>query len=229
MNNSIYIDSTMRSFYEKSDKTKKASTGNSYLDMLQSLVNKTEEAEEKSVQDMSMDEYKSYINGVLNNLPMHKTRENATAAVIISNAGWKRMKEDPAYESWVINEVASDFRSEDPWETLGSNSCTIYRFTDTEKTYHKDEWGKAFPGDIKTYLQSELMDANRNKGSSNIFLKIARKKMQQNNQSSINDLASNIASLQNLKLLSENKNSLFLANAQNSLFLMNALNNLGDF
>jgi len=83
MNNSIYIDSTMRSFYEKKDGTKKASTGNSYLDMLQSLVNKTEQAEEKATQDMTMDEYKSYIRGVLNDLPMHSTRENSTAAVII--------------------------------------------------------------------------------------------------------------------------------------------------
>lgn len=225
MNNSIYIDSTMRSFYEKKDGTKKSSAGSGYLDMLQSLVNKTEQAEEKAVQDMTMDEYKSYIRGVLNDLPMHKTRENSTAAVIISNAGWERMKNDPAYESWVISEVASDFRSEDPWDALGSNSCTIYRFSDNENNFKKDEWGKDFPGDIKTYLQSELMNSRMKNSTSNFFMKIAKKKMMQNNQSSLNDLASNIASLQNLSLLSQNKNALFLANAQNALFLMSALNN----
>ena len=225
MNNSIYIDSTMRSFYEKKDGTKKSSAGIGYLDMLQSLVNKTEQAEEKAVQDMTMDEYKSYIRGVLNDLPMHKTRENSTAAVIISNAGWERMKNDPAYESWVISEVASDFRSEDPWDALGSNSCTIYRFSDNENNFKKEEWGKDFPGDIKTYLQSELTNSRMKNSTSNFFMKIAKKKMMQNNQSSLNDLASNIASLQNLSLLSQNKNALFLANAQNALFLMSALNN----
>lgn len=226
MNNSIYIDPTLRSFYEKSDRTKKSSTNNSYLNMLQSLVNKSEEAEEKAVQDMSMDEYKSYISGVLNSLPMHSTRENSTAAVIISNAGWRRMKEDPAYENWVINEVASDFRSEDPWDSVGSNSCTIYRFSDDENTYRKDEWGKDFPGDIKTYLQYELMNAHKNRGNSNFFMKIAKKKMMQNNQNSLNDLAYNISTLQNLELLNSNKNSLFLANAKNAMMLMSALNSV---
>jgi len=225
MNNSIYIDSTMRSFYEKKDVTKKPSTGNSYLDMLQSLVNKTEQAEEKATQDMTMDEYKSYIRGVLNDLPMHSTRENSTAAVIISNAGWERMKNDPTYENFVINEVAKDFISEDPWDALGSNSCTIYRFSDNESKYSKDEWGKDFPGDIKTYLQSELMNARRKNSSSNFFMKIARKKMAQNNQRDLSDLASNISALQNLSLLNQNKDSFFLANAQNALFLMSALNN----
>lgn len=224
MNNSIYIDSTLRSFYEKSDRTKKSSTGNSYLDMLQSLVNKTETAEEKAVQDMTMDEYKSYITGVLNNLPMHKSRENSTAAVIISNAGWNRMKDDPAYESFVINEVAADFRSEDPWESLGSNSCTVYRFSDDENSYRKDEWGKDFPGDIKTYLQYELMNIGKSKNNGNFFMKIARKRLQQNNQNSLNDLAYNISTLQNLELLNSNKNSLFLANAKNAMMLMSALN-----
>ena len=225
MNNSIYIDSTMRSFYEKKDGTKKASTGNSYLDMLQSLVNKTEQAEEKPAQDMTMDEYKSYIRGILNDLPMHSTRENSTAAVIISNAGWERMKNDPTYENFVIGEVAKDFISEDPWDALGSNSCTIYRFSDNENKYTKDEWGKDFPGDIKTYIQSELMNARRKNSSSNFFMKIARKKMMQSNQSDLNDLAANISALQNLSLLTQNKNSLFLANAQNALFLISALNN----
>lgn len=226
MNNSIYIDPTMRAFYQKSDKTQKNSTGNSYLDMLNSMVNKSEKAEEKAVQDMSMDEYKSYISGVLNALPMHNTRENSTAAVIISNAGWRRMKEDPAYEAFVINEVAGDFRSQDPWDSLGSNSCTIYRFSDNENGYKKDEWGKDFPGDIKTYLQSELMNASKKRSGSNFFMKIARKRMQQENQNSLSDLAANIAGLQNLNLFKENKNSLFLANAQNAMFLMSALNRM---
>ena len=224
MGNSIYIDSTMRSFYSGSEKAKKSSTGNSYLDMLKSFANKAEAAEEKNIQEMSMDEYKSYIAGVLNDLPMDSTRENSTAAVIISNAGWERMKDDPAYEAWVIEQVAKDFRSEDPWDSLGSNSCTIYRFTDNENSYRKDELGKDFPGDIKTYLQYELMNTHKRSGSGNFFMKVARKRLQQNNQSSLNDLAANIAQLQNLQLLNSNKNSLFLANTQNALFLMSALN-----
>ena len=220
---SIYIDSAMRSFYKSSEKAEKKTTGSAYLDMLRSFVNETETT--KNIQEMSMDEYKSYIADVLNDLPMHKTRENSTAAVIISNAGWERMKDDPAYEAWVIEQVASDFRSEDPWDSLGSNSSTIYRFTDNEKNYRKDEWGKDFPGDIKTYLQFELRNTRRKNGSGNFFMKLARKKLQQSNQSSLNDLAGNIAQLQSLKLLNANKNSFFLANAQNALFLMSALNN----
>ncbi|MBR3621880.1 MAG: hypothetical protein IKN43_00830 [Selenomonadaceae bacterium] len=226
MSNSIYIDSTMRSFYKSCEKVEKKSTGSAYLDMLQSFVNKTKSTEEKNIQEMSMDEYKSYIAGVLNDLPMHSTRENSTAAVIISNAGWERMKDDPAYEAWVIDQVADDFRSEDPWYDLGSNSCTIYRFTDNENSYRKDEWGKDFPGDIKTYLQYEFMNIRKTNGSGNFFMKIAKKRLQQNNQASLNDLAGNIATLQNLELLNKNKNSLFLANAQNALFLMSALNNV---
>ena len=243
MGNSIFIDPTMKAFYsnKKTTASATASTGSSYLDILKSLQKQqetTETAETKTIDEMTMEEYKEYITATLNSLPMHSSRSDSTSAVIISNAGWEKMKEDPAYEQWVIGTISSDFASQDPWEAVGSSSYNIYRFGSTMEQYSHENWGKDYPGDVKSYLTTELFNTSKSNSSGNFLFRLARKKMQKENQAAIQQLATEIAQLQNLKLmgldrsdsgifsnsLASSGNGFQLASAQNALYLMNALN-----
>lgn len=236
MGNSIFIDSTMKTFHSatKTTVSSTASVGTSYLDILKSLQ-KTggtpETAGAKTVDEMTLDEYKDYITATLNALPMHSSRSDSTSIITISNAGWEKMKRDPAYEQWVVDTIADEFASQDPWEAVGSSSYNIYRFGETMAQYTSENWGKDYPGDIKDYLTSELLKTETSTSSGNFLFRLARKRMQQENHAAIQQLASDISRLQSLKLMESAPipamglgNGFQLASAQNALFLMNALN-----
>lgn len=235
MGNSIFIDPAMKAFYSgtKATLSSSPSAKSSYLELLKSLQKQqelSETAEVKPVNEMTMDEYKEYIAESLNALPMHASRSESTSVVMISHAGWERMKNDPAYEQWVIGRVSAEFSGQDPWDTVGSSSYNIYRFGGTMEEYSQDNWGKDYPGDVKSYLTSELLNTKNSAGSGNFLFRLARKKMQKENQAAIQQLASEIARIQNLKLMGANSasmssgNGFRLASAQNALYLMSALN-----
>ncbi len=242
MGNSIFIDSTMKTVCSnrKISVSGSAATGASYLDILNSLQKKKETPETaaaKNIDEMTMEEYKDYITATLNSLPMHSSRSDSTNVITISSAGWEKMKEDPAYEEWVINTIATDFASQDPWEAVGSSSYNIYRFGETMAQYTSENWGRDYPGDIKSYLTAELLHTSKSTGSGNLLFRLARKKLQQENQAAIRQLASDISQLQSLKLMANAPasaglagrssvnlgNGFQLASAQNALFLMNVL------
>lgn len=242
MGNSIFISPVMKTFYShaKTAAATASQSSASYLEILSSLQEPQETEKSGDTASMTMDEYKEYITGKMNSLPMHSSRSDSTSAVIISNAGWERMKSDPSYEQWVLGTVASDFASQDPWETVGSSSYSIYRFGDTMEQYSCDQWGKDYPGSIKDYLASELLNTSSLGGSGNLLFRIACKKMQQQNQAAIQQLASNISQLQSLALMGMDKSStgllsdailsanhgFQLATSQNALTLLGTLNAL---
>ncbi len=53
-------------------------------------------------EDMTMDEYKNFINRLMNSIPFDATRVYDREFVSISEAGWQQMKNDPEYEAWVL-------------------------------------------------------------------------------------------------------------------------------
>ena len=59
----------------------------------------------KSPQDMSLDEYKAYIEGKLQNIPRNITRHRDQITISISDAGFQAMQRDSDYEAWVLNAV----------------------------------------------------------------------------------------------------------------------------
>ena len=54
------------------------------------------------VEEMSMDEYKEYIYGILDKLPYHPSQMRDTQFIDITEKGWEQMKNDPKYEAWVV-------------------------------------------------------------------------------------------------------------------------------
>ena len=61
-----------------------------------------------SPQDMTLDEYKAYIEGELQNIPRNFTRHRDDVTIVISDAGYEAMQNDPSYEAWVLNGVRKE-------------------------------------------------------------------------------------------------------------------------
>ena len=62
----------------------------------------------KSPQEMTLEEYKSYIESELQNIPRNITRHRDDVTIVISDAGFKAMQNDPEYEAWVLDNVREE-------------------------------------------------------------------------------------------------------------------------
>lgn len=69
--------------------------------------------EKISTQDMTLDEYKIYIESELQNIPRHFSRHRDDVTIVISDAGYRAMQNDSAYESWVLNSVREELNFPD--------------------------------------------------------------------------------------------------------------------
>lgn len=54
------------------------------------------------VEEMSMDEYKNYIYGILDRIPFDSSQMRDIQFIDITEQGWEQMKNDPKYEAWVV-------------------------------------------------------------------------------------------------------------------------------
>ena len=61
-----------------------------------------------SPQEMTLDEYKAYIEGQLQNIPRNITRYRDDVTIVISDAGYAAMQNDSAYEAWVLDRVREE-------------------------------------------------------------------------------------------------------------------------
>ena len=72
-----------------------------------------------SVEDMTMEEYKQYISDKISQIPIHP-----------SQAGCEAMKNDPAYEKYVLDTIRANFSFQDPF---GSRTYSILHFGATKE------------------------------------------------------------------------------------------------
>ena len=63
---------------------------------------------EPSPQEMSLDEYKAYIEGKLQNIPRNFTRHRDDVTIVISDDGYRAMQNDSDYEAWVLDSVREE-------------------------------------------------------------------------------------------------------------------------
>ena len=61
-----------------------------------------------SPQEMTLDEYKAYIEGELQNIPRNLTRYRDDVTIVISDEGYQAMQSDSAYEAWVLDSVREE-------------------------------------------------------------------------------------------------------------------------
>ena len=59
-------------------------------------------------EDMTLEEYKAYIEGELQNIPRNITRYRDRVTVVITDAGYQAMQNDSTYEAWIIDSVREE-------------------------------------------------------------------------------------------------------------------------
>lgn len=83
-------------------------------------------ADNVSREDMTMEEYKNFINGLLSSIPFDATRVYDSEVISISEAGWEQMKNDSDYEAWVLGYTAQNRAVRNPffgWPGASGTFC----------------------------------------------------------------------------------------------------------
>ena len=83
-------------------------------------------ADNVSREDMTMEEYKIFINGLLSSIPFDSTRIYDKEIISISDAGWEQMKNDPDYEAWVLGYTAENRSVRNPFFGWPGASGSVY-------------------------------------------------------------------------------------------------------
>lgn len=94
-------------------------------------------------QEMSPEQYRSYICGRISALTIHPSQSQCSISIHISDAGLQAMQQDPEYEAWVLDCLACDFSFQDAWGPLCGGSYVVHSFGASREEYHGESW---FPG-----------------------------------------------------------------------------------
>jgi len=82
-------------------------------------------ADKVSRDDMTMEEYKSFITDLMNSIPFDASQQKDTEIWSISEKGWEQMKNDPDYEAWVLGYTSLNRAVHIPFGLSGSGRlCT---------------------------------------------------------------------------------------------------------
>ncbi len=140
------ISGAVSGWQKKSETTVTASSYQEILQMLKKVnAPAAEQAETGTVdtKSMSMNEYKAYITEQISEIPFDETRPNDEEFIQISDAGWEAMKEDPSYETWVLDKIRSTRSTSDGYYSLGgSGSYTMESFGASREDYRVQSWSK---------------------------------------------------------------------------------------
>lgn len=83
-------------------------------------------ADQISRDDMTMEEYKEYVTGLLLSIPFDSTRIYDQEIISISDAGWEQMKKDPDYEAWVLGYTVENRSVRNPFFGWGGQTGSVY-------------------------------------------------------------------------------------------------------
>lgn len=110
-----------------------------------------------SREDMTMDEYKRFINGLLKTIPFDATRIYDKEIISISEAGWKQMKNDPDYEAWVLGYTVENRSVRNPFFGLpgASGSFGIEKFGASIEEHMGQGFSMSGPGSTSKHDKNE--------------------------------------------------------------------------
>ena len=85
------------------------------------------DSEDAVKREMSADEYRQVLSERIQSLPFDSSNRMDSTMISISDAGIKRMMSDSKYESWVIGQIKSLFKFNDPFSGLAGGKMNIIR------------------------------------------------------------------------------------------------------
>lgn len=114
-------------------------------------------ADNVSRKDMTMEEYKSFINGLLSSIPFDATRVYDKEIISISDAGWEQMKNDPDYEAWVLGYTAENRSVQNPFFGWPGASGSVYveKFGASIEEHIGQSVGTSNPGSSSNKVKNE--------------------------------------------------------------------------
>ncbi|MCM1251449.1 MAG: hypothetical protein NC321_01390 [Clostridium sp.] len=89
-------------------------------------------------------EYKQYIYDKIASLPVHSSNMQDSVAVQISDAGLEAMRNNPAYEKWVLDTIKANFQCPDPWSGVCGGKFVVLYFGATKEESHGECWQMGF-------------------------------------------------------------------------------------
>lgn len=82
--------------------------------------------ENVSTEDMTMEEYKHFIQGLLDSIPFDSTRIYDKEIISITEKGWEQMKNDADYEAWVLGYTVENRSVRNPFFGWQGASGSFY-------------------------------------------------------------------------------------------------------
>lgn len=114
-------------------------------------------ADNVSREDMTMEEYKIFINGLLGSIPFDSTRIYDKEIISISDAGWEQMKNDPDYEAWVLGYTVENRSVRNPFFGWSGASGSVYveKFGASIEEHIGQSVGTTGPGSSSNHVKKE--------------------------------------------------------------------------
>ena len=100
-----------------------------------------------NTEEMTMDEYKSYITDILDKIPFDVTHPYDEETIYISEDGWEQMKNDPDYEAWVLGYNVENRSVKNPFFVMGDmGSFCVEHFGASIESHHGVSYSKVYGG-----------------------------------------------------------------------------------
>lgn len=114
-------------------------------------------ADNVSREDMTMEEYKIFINGLLSSISFDSTRIYDKEFISISDAGWEQMKNDPDYEAWVLGYTVENRSVRNPFFGWPGASGSVYveKFGASIEEHIGQSVGTSGPGSSSIQIKNE--------------------------------------------------------------------------
>ena len=110
--------------------------------------------------DMSMEAYQQMIREKISQMSLSSTRQMEAISIQISDAAFERMKNDPDYEAWVLNDLREAFSQSNPWVAATGGGYSVFYIGETKEQCHAEGW---YPGCMGN--QGAAMFEDKAKGS----------------------------------------------------------------
>ena len=96
----------------------------------------------KSRDEMTMEEYKSYIGSVIDKIPVDISQSSTETSIVISDEAWETMKDDPDFEAYVIGGLEYNFTYRNPWMVPPSvKRYEVMQIGVPMENYRASSWG----------------------------------------------------------------------------------------
>ncbi len=123
-------------------------------------VSETGKAGAVSTKDMTMEEYKQYIHDKISQIPMHPSRMQESISINISEAGFEAMKNDPEYETWVLNDLRTGWAQPDRWAGVCGGAYSAIYYGATKEECHAEMWSAGYQnGSGKSLFDGKAKDS----------------------------------------------------------------------